>query len=227
MLADRRSEDEGCDPGVGDGARGVRDGYAHARGAGVRRRAAELRRRRGRPVVRDGWRRRRHAVLRRGRAALHAGRADVRPDGPRPLMRRALWALPLLLAAASCLPRKPQAYQRPAEPARRDYHRLTGAEVVGSPREVPAEPHAVPASDEIDREVDRILSTPGEMTDTQAPQGRPTRSLDGALRTLDRPHQGMSERAECPGGVTLSGLCCVRGCACGASCISCSRRCHR
>jgi hypothetical protein len=31
----------------------------------------------------------------------------------------------------------------------------------------------------------------------------------------------------CPGGMTLDGDCCVTGCACGASCISCSSTCRR
>ena len=33
--------------------------------------------------------------------------------------------------------------------------------------------------------------------------------------------------AMCPGGMTLDGDCCVTGCACGASCISCSSTCRR
>jgi hypothetical protein len=31
----------------------------------------------------------------------------------------------------------------------------------------------------------------------------------------------------CPGGTTTDGDCCVTGCACGASCISCSSTCRR
>jgi len=34
-----------------------------------------------------------------------------------------------------------------------------------------------------------------------------------------------SPTSSCPGGVTTDGDCCVSGCACGASCISCSSRC--
>jgi hypothetical protein len=34
-----------------------------------------------------------------------------------------------------------------------------------------------------------------------------------------------SGTAMCPGGITSDGDCCVSGCACGASCISCSRHC--
>lgn len=30
----------------------------------------------------------------------------------------------------------------------------------------------------------------------------------------------------CPGGVTTDGDCCTRGCACGASCISCGDTCR-
>jgi hypothetical protein len=48
-------------------------------------------------------------------------------------------------------------------------------------------------------------------------------ALPSGSQTSPRP----SGSARCPGGVTTDGDCCVRGCACGASCISCSSMCRQ
>ena len=50
---------------------------------------------------------------------------------------------------------------------------------------------------------------------------------EGYVAPVPRTPPAQPPRSTCPGGTTTDGDCCVTGCACGASCISCSSTCRR
>lgn len=95
--------------------------------------------------------------------------------------------------------------------------------------EPPPNPFAPPAPPAIGDQVpeDRHPLAPDELDEPEPePYGMPPPPADPVPPPVYSSPQP-SRRSACPGGVTTTGRCCTRGYACGGSCISTSRRCHR
>jgi hypothetical protein len=163
-------------------------------------------------------------------------------------MRRLLRFVPLVLLTLACA--LPPASQKPPPMSANEMAQRDAVQAGLQPRSVQVTPSAVASPPPPEPTVDETLRMLGIESPDAGPMAGgafPRELQDGGVSELQfmnpppprplvlppvDPSEVRSSRpsgaaSRCPGGVTTDGDCCRTGCACGASCISCSSRCRR